>query len=182
VKIKILVLFLSLFIGLTIISNAHADDNRLDKPFGLYAGVLSDPVITLLSLNAAYNVTDYLRLTGGVGFCPNGSYSATEYNNGSYTTQSGYTVAYVVGMGAKAFLPHLEFSPEIGLAVSDFVGPISGSSSENILFVCANTGFDYQAKDGFDIGLEFSVPLATISGQTQYVFFVVPGINIGKFF
>lgn len=46
---------------------AWADDNRMNKRFGLYAGLLGDPLLSFGGINAAYNADDFLRLTGGLG-------------------------------------------------------------------------------------------------------------------
>ncbi len=40
-------------------NNPSGTDNRMEKRFGLYIGLLSDPMISLGSINAAYNVTGF---------------------------------------------------------------------------------------------------------------------------
>ena len=68
--------------------------------------------------------------------------------------------------GIEALLPHREFSPVIGLNVAndfDNGGAVIGGFPSNYyltantqsadwLYVYTNFGFDYQAKDGFNLG------------------------------
>jgi hypothetical protein len=177
------ILWMILLSGLVLAPLTYAEDYRLEKPFGLYAGLLSDPIGSYVGLNAAYNLTNYLRVTGGVGYSE-GAYTGLQQTNGLYSDQLVLTSNFVIGAGVKVLLPHEEFSPAVGLSVSNLIDPNYNGldQTENILFVNSNVGFDYQAKDGFDLGVDVSFPLAMVSGQTEYVFFLLPGVNIGKFF
>lgn len=165
-------------------SNAAADDHRMEKQFGLTLGLISDPFVSLVSINANYNLTDYLRLTGGVGYLYGESYtstSATRFDSGAS-----------FGFGMKALVPHWEFSPVLGLNVSDGfldLGPNGsffsvsnpdGNGVFNLFIIYGNFGFDYQAKDGFDLGFGFNVPI--VSAPSFSTVLIIPGLNIGKFF
>jgi hypothetical protein len=181
-KIPLLCLFL--FLNGLFIPSARADDNRLDKPFGLYLGLLSDPLLTYAGLNAAYNLDDTFRLTGGVGYS-HGGYSSLQPTNGVYSNQLTLTSNYVIGIGIKALVQHAEFSPIIGLNLSNLINfNIDGAGTfADVVILSTNVGFDYQAKDGFDLGVDVSMPIGIVSSEAfSNTFFILPGVNIGKFF
>ena len=183
--------FILALLGMSLLGarGSWADDNRMDKRFGIYAGLLSDPLLSYAGLNLAYNATDFLRLTGGAGFLA-GTTTATSY----YGSSSGVALGGSIGLGAKLLVPHMEFSPTVGLNLSEtFIGSGSGgesgffSGSQNtltdILFLYPSVGFDYQAKDGFDIGLQGSVPvILSTNAEVTFQIGLIPGLNIGKFF
>jgi hypothetical protein len=150
--------------------------NRTDKPFGLYLG-FEDPWGAIGSLNVADNLTEYLRLTGGVGL--------------------GEGMDIKIDMGINVLLPHKKLSPVIGLNVAndfDNDGAIYGGSplsnglpynlATDWLYVYTNIGLDYQAKDGFNLGFGANISLIVISipNSSNTFSFVVPYFNIGKFF
>ncbi len=139
--------------------------NRTDKPFGLYLGVI-DPWESLVSLNAAYNVAECLRLVGGVGGVGNAS--------GNNITGD---------FGLKALLPHESFSPTIGLDIANDFETL-GNGNEDWLFVYTDLGFDYQARDGFNLGFGVGVSLFSLNNTlpTTFTSFVVPNLKIGVFF
>ncbi len=163
-------------------------DNRMDKRFGLYLSLSNDPVISTYGISAAFNATNYLRLTGSFGFL-NDTGVATATSNGVVTT-STYTPesATAFGFGMKFLVPRWEFSPVVGLNFSETFLKIApeivyfnlpngpGGSNDNLFLIYANVGFDYQAKDGLDLGFGFNIPLNNITGN------VIPGLNVGKFF
>ncbi len=168
-------------------------DNRMDKRFGLYLSLIGDPVFCFGGLNAAYNVTPYLRLTGGLGYCQAGTEVQTA---GGSTEQTGTATGISVGAGAKFLVPGWEFSPTLGLNLSEFI--ISGlpslwtsysqgtaPSSLDYTFFYPNLGFDYQAKDGFNLGLgvNFIFFIGTPQNVTTDVSsLTIPYLNLGKFF
>ncbi len=90
-------------------------------------------------------------------------------------------------------MPRWEFSPVVGLNLSDttlnlppgysYFNVSNGTSSGNynLFLVYANVGFDYQAKDGFDLGFGFNIPLVN-EPDAGITGIVIPGLNIGKFF
>jgi len=181
-KINISLLSLLLILNLTFFQTAHADDNRSNEPFGLY---LSSGPYELFSLNAAYNLDRFLRVTGGLGYSHYVAVSSVG-SGPSFTeiiVDSGINDA-VLDASLKAMVPHWEFSPVIGLGLSNLttLNPY-GTYLPDILFTYAIIGFDYQAKDGFDMGLEICFPFYDIIDGTPFNDFGSIGrINIGEFF
>jgi hypothetical protein len=58
-----------------------------------------------------------------------------------------------------------------------------GSLNLDFALLSPNFGFDYQARDGFDIGLEINLPILLGSNATiVFQGLAIPGLNIGKFF
>jgi hypothetical protein len=152
-------------------ARSYGGDNRLEKRFGIYLSVFGDPFVSYLGVNAAYNLNDFLRVTGGVGYAGGTNISVKS-----------------LSVGIKALLPHAEFSPILGLNLSSCFANINDSYSTYyntfnndttiaVLFLYSNFGFDYQAKDGFELGL--GVTLLPLYG---YNVFPLPYLNIGKFF
>jgi hypothetical protein len=180
-KMNILLLFLCSILCLNFFQTARADDNRTDKPFGLY---LSSGSFTLFSINAAYNLNRVFRLSGGLGYSQLAGltiqypgYNATEILIGSDDI--------VVDINMKAMLPHLEFSPVVGLGLSNNT-PLNPSNSvylKDMLFPYVDAGFDYQAKDGFDFGLDIQMLISDIANAASLnTSYVIGQINVGKFF
>jgi len=161
-------LFLACFILLSCFQNVYADDNRMNQRWGIYGSVIGDPLVAIPGINLAYNASDYLRLTGGFGIFP---------------TAYGLITSAVVGV--KFLAPHLEFSPVAGLNLSGIF--LSGITYEGLPYDSyhlvsdpeplgyANFGFDYQAKDGFDLGAGVDIPFVSPTAP-------IPGLNMGKFF
>ena len=159
-----------------------APDNRTEKRFGIEVGLLSDPFLSFASINLAYNVNEFLRVNGGFGTA--GASASTSSSSSSFSTSS-------FGLGIKALVPHWEFSPVFGLNLSEmslnsgFTGlfTVSGGTSINLLFFYPDIGLDYQAKDGFELGFGFNIPMlinSNVSNQIPILF--IPELNIGKFF
>jgi hypothetical protein len=161
--------FALLFFTIAGFRNSYADDYRMEKKLGVYLSFLGDPFPSFGGLNIAYNATNYLRLTGGMGY----------YASPCNTITS-------LGIGVKALLPHEDFSPVVGLTLSYSFWSWSSNSScvssfdygnhtNTLAFVYTNVGFDYQSKGGFNIGVGVILPFVNAYGW-------LPGLNIGKFF
>src|SRR5271163_964695 len=75
--------------NVTATSTSELDSNRMSNKLGAYLSILGDPSPTLLGVNMAYNLTDYLRLNGGAGRVS----ASIGDTNASLTT---------IGVGAKA--------------------------------------------------------------------------------
>jgi tetratricopeptide (TPR) repeat protein len=164
-------------------------DNRMEKRFGFYFGWNSDPMTSNYGISVAFNATSYLRLTGSFGYLHDTAV-ATTTTDGVVTNSTTYTVdsGTAFGFGMKGLMPHWEFSPVVGLNFSEtFVnlppeivyfnilnGPAGGNY--NLFLIYTNIGFDYQAKDGLDLGFGVDIPLNNTNGT------VFPGLNVGKFF
>jgi hypothetical protein len=145
-------------------STFSADSSRTEKKIGAYLSVLGDPSPTLVGVNAAYNVTDYLR--ANVGF---GRVSASIGDlDASLTT---------IGIGAKAMVPGWSLTPTAGLGLSYamFSGNTSvGGLTGNELNPYLSFGFDWQAQSGFNAGVVMNVSLNGASSN--------PCLNLGWFF
>lgn len=152
----------------TLASTAHGEEsNRSKKKIGGYVGILGDPAPTLLGINAAYNLTDYLRLTAGFG-----QVKASVTLNGASSDQSMTTL----GAGAKLLYPGWSLSPVLSLGyshVSIDAGGIVADVAANNVFM--GVGMDWQAESGFNFGLGLNVAVSGASGTLPYV-------NLGWFF
>ena len=164
-------------------------DHRMEKRFGLVIGLISDPFISDIGISADYNLNHYLRLTGSLGFLYSPGSAQATYVNGTETSSNGLTITGTsFGLGVKALVPGWEFSPVIGLNLADTslnlppgfeiynISNGTTSNTYNLFWIYTNIGFDYQAKDGFDLGFGFDMSLNNI------VPIPIPGLNIGKFF
>ena len=170
--------------GLILSNAAHADSvntsrtkvdvsNRETKKFGLYVGVFNDPAPSLFSINAGYNLTDYMRLSAGIG-----RLSSSLSFGGQTPIEASVTT---VGAGAKFMVPGWSLTPTAGIGYSHVfysgtpgmleVGGFSGNGGH----VYVSGGLDWQAESGFNVGLGVNQSLRADVGSSAY-------INLGWFF
>lgn len=139
--------------------------NRQGNKLGVYMSVLGDPFPNLIGMNAAYNLTDYLRANLGYGKV---SASIGE-SEASLTT---------IGAGAKGMVPGWSLTPVLGLNAT--YAMFSGSAitvnnlSKSGLVPYLNVGLDWQAQGGFNVGLGTNVSFSD-AGSGGY-------LNLGYFF
>ncbi len=164
--------------------------NRMAKRFGAYVSVLGDPSPTLVGINGAYNITDYLRATAGLG------YVSTSLTMGSSVSEASLTT---FGGGIKAMMPGWNLTPIMGLNVayaafsSKSTQPkkIPGSYTESVagandpelevnglkesqINPYLTVGADWQDKSGFNAGL--GIQLSFIGADAT------PYFQLGWFF
>lgn len=145
-------------------SETVAESNRAEHALGAYISVLGDPVPNLLGVNAAYNVTDYMRVNVGFGHtsASMGDYSA------SLTT---------LGAGAKFMMPNWSFTPVLGANLSYAI--LSGDTTvsnltQSGLVPYLTAGADWQARNGFNLGFGVNIAANGVGA--------LPYVNLGWFF
>jgi hypothetical protein len=168
-------------LSFTFLQTAHADDNRSDKPFGLY---LSAGSFTRFVINAAYNLDHVFRLTGGLGYSQIVGLTVQYPDHNATEIGFGSMDDVVVDINMKAMLPHLEFSPLVGLGLTNYTTLNTyGLYLQDMLFPYVDVGLDYQAKDGFDFGLDIQVLISDIANAAALNdSYVIGRFNVGKFF
>lgn len=171
VKKPTLVLVLIVAVLPIIARPACANDSRMKDRWGIYGTLFGEPLISLMGLDVAYNATDFLRLNGGVGIFP-----------------AGIANLVSLGVGAKFMVPNWEFTPFLGGSFAQWFVPSSygdiplynpgtGAIQPDPNYFYLMIGFDYQAKDGFDIGLGIAYGSFIPAGYGG-----VPDIFCGKYF
>lgn len=155
------------------VSDASKFSNRDEKKFGAYLGILGDPHPTVLGINVAYNVNDYLRASAGFGQIT--VTSGISIDDSGMSTQE--TTMTTVGTGAKFFVPGWSLSPTAGLAYSHVF--MSGDNTDIIDYKSNNfstsLGFDWQTRGGFNMGGGMNLSLNDAAPTAPY-------INLGWFF
>lgn len=145
-------------------------ENRLNKKLGAYLGILGDPHPTVIGVNVAYNVNEYLRASLGFGKI---SASTIDLNDPTGFTDTSMTT---IGAAAKFLMPGWNFSPSASLGYSHvfFDGMLADADykSNNIYL---GLGGDWQAESGFNLGAGLNV---SINGGAP----TAPYINVGMFF
>lgn len=135
---------------------------RMSHRIGVYASLLSEPM-GLLGVNAAYNVTDFLRLSAGFGITPGTSGTAVS-----------------MGTGVKLLVPGWSVSPMVGANFSFITATASTGTGSTmtgsgvVLFPTA--GIDVTMDSGFHLGA--GVQITGLATTTP----VLPFLNIGSFF
>jgi hypothetical protein len=135
--------------------------NRMDHRTGAYASLFGDP-IGLVGASMAYNLSDFARVTGSIGYTP-----VT-----GPITQS----ALSLGTGVKLVVPGWNLTPVLGSNVSLlFIGGTNGFLSYE------NLGLEYTADNGFHIGAGVN-GLFVVAGNTDAMDRLLPYVNVGLFF
>lgn len=149
---------------------------RLARKIGFYVGVVNEPAPSLLSVNAGYNVTDYLRLSAGLGRISS-SLSTTDSLGNSASIEGSATT---LGAGARFMVPGWSLTPTVGLhAAHVFYSGTPmitlGGFDQNGGHVYVSGGLDYQSKGGFNLGLGINKSFKSEIGNSAY-------LNMGWFF
>jgi len=152
-----------------------ADDNRMNRRFGAYVGILGDPHPTNFGFNVAYNLADFLRASVGFGkiSAPSVSVSSDGSNVSIGDSDSSMTT---IGAALKYLVPGWNLSPTATLGYSHV--SISGDmvaidyKSSNIYL---GIGGDWQAASGFNLGAGMNLSLNSGAPTAPY-------INVGMFF
>lgn len=152
------------------VTDAPHESNRSEKKFGTYLSILGDPSPTLVGINAAYNVSDLIRLNAGLGRVSVSAEGFGVDQSASLTT---------IGVGAKAMMPGWNFTPVVGLDVayaiySGNMGLEVNGLEKTGINPYATLGFDWQSKGGFNIGGGYSISFVGADAA--------PHLNIGWFF
>lgn len=171
-KIKVLLGGLTVF---SIVANGATEkveetmSNRMRNRAGGYVGILGDPFPTLVGLNLAYNVLDFMRATAGLGQV-------------SATVGDAEATATTIGAGARFFVPGWSFSPVAGVSAAYVNVSQKGGMSitvknfeESGMHLYGSLGVDFQSEGGFNIGAGYNVSLRSGIGGLPY-------INLGWYF
>jgi len=151
----------------------ESESNRLDHRLGAYLGILGDPHPTILGLNVAYNVTDFLRASAGAGQVSATS-SLSIANDGSVSSQTQSMTT--LGVAAKFLVPTWNLTPTASLGYSHISitdGSVFTDYKSNNLYV--GIGGDWQAKSGFNLGAGMNISMNGAAPSAPY-------INVGYFF
>lgn len=150
---------------------AEAQSNRAEKKVGLSVSYFGDPFPSKFGGNLAYNVTDFVRITGGYG------------QGMAATSGTSKLEAKTYGFVARFFLPNRSITPVVGLGWAHVNLTLTGmpgkmkvaglTATGNHLYV--TFGLDWQAGNGLNLRLGYSYSLRTGVGKS-------PCINIGWFF
>ncbi len=173
---KKILLVAALFLTFT----CFAADNRADNNFGLYVGVY-DPIPGSAGLNLGWNITSFLRVSGGFS-----SYTNAEggfFEDMSESIISGLFYIILLGLadyddvreffdtedesvhkyvfsyagGLNFFVPGWNLSPTVGVQVGSYSSknnPFGLRNSES--YVCYRTGLEWQTKVGLMLGVGYS--------------------------
>jgi hypothetical protein len=143
--------------------------NRMKNRAGGYVGILGDPFPTIIGLNVAYNVFDFMRATAGLGQI-------------SASIGTAEATATTIGMGARFFVPKWSFSPVAGLSMAYVsVSQTDGLSisvknfDQSGAHLYANLGIDWQAATGFNVGAGYNLSFKSGIGGLPY-------LNLGWYF
>jgi hypothetical protein len=151
-------------------SEATVDSNRMKNRLGAYLGLLGDPFPTIIGVNVAYNIFDFMRATGGFG-----QVSASASFGGAEVSAKATTF----GLGTRFFVPGWSLSPVGGLSFAAVSVSGSGVSVNNFSdsgsHVYATLGADWQAASGFNVGVGYNISFKSGIGGMPY-------INLGWFF
>jgi hypothetical protein len=153
-------------------SEMKADEisNRSDRKLGAYVGILGDPHPTAFGINAAYNVTDYLRASIGYG-----SVSVSSISVGSGISIDEQSIS-TFGLAAKFLMPGWNISPAATVGFS-FLSLSDGFTSEDYKTsnLYLGLGADWQMQSGVNLGAGMNLSL---NGGAP----TAPYINVGMFF
>lgn len=138
---------------------------------GIYLGVLAEPMPSGFSINGAYNVTESLRVIGGIG----DAFVATTYGAG---------LRYIAS-------PEKDFSLAVGahLARTKLNDPLDdlfvdlGVGSLSFWSIAVSAGVDWQLSKGFNLGVGLQTPIWVTTGKESTGFtFLLPYLTLGFFF
>lgn len=138
--------------GVSSMETSARTRNRL----GSYLAI-GEPSPTLIGINLAYNITDFLRASVGYGSLTVTSGISID---GSGTVTTSESKASTFGLGVRGFVPGWSISPTVGLhyghvSYSGNPGLSVGGFNESGGHVYASLGVDWQAEGGFNAGLGF---------------------------
>ena len=152
-------------------AEVKTDDHRATKRYGAYLGILGDPHPTVVGVNIAYNVLDYLRAS--IGF---GKISVSSIGSSSDGFAVEDTSITTIGAAAKFLVPGWNLSPSATLGYShlSFGGLLADSDykTNNIYF---GAGGDWQSETGFNVGVGLNVSMNGAAPTAPY-------LNLGMFF
>ncbi len=138
----------------------EGDSARMTNRLGAAIGIVGNPYPSILGVNAAYNVTDFLR--GEAGFGQIEATTGMSINNSGVQTKTSKITT--IGAGATGFMPGWNLSPTLGVHVSNVStegeGTITVQGFEGSgTLVYGSLGADWQASNGFNTSLGYNLPL-----------------------
>ncbi len=140
--------------------------NRMSNRLGFYLGV-NEPTPVLVGLNAAYHLTDFLRLSAGYG---KESVGGSSMSGGGITINIPEVSTTVIGFATKASMPGWNLTPTLGLGFSNVsYGGMTGPADEQGSHVYASVGADYQARSGFNASTGIQQSFKSGFGTTVFV-------------
>jgi hypothetical protein len=143
---------------------------RMEHRLGLYIGY-DDPAPATVGINAAYNITDFLRASIGWGKETVTTGISLDQNGVSTTEATENTI----GIAAKAMMPGWNLTPTLGLgwahvalsgAGNNLADGFSGDGGSHVYFT---GGADYQAKSGLNAAAGVRTSLKSGVGTSVYV-------------
>ncbi|MCC6278344.1 MAG: hypothetical protein IT289_10570 [Oligoflexia bacterium] len=155
----------------TLKTSASEISNRQKNKIGAYLSLLGDPAPTLAGLNAAYNVTDYLRLHAGYGEVK----VTTSVSMNGNTLGSSEASMTTLGLGALTTVPNWSLTPVAGVSYSRVFTSGDGEFNVNQNNVYGTVGLDWQSEGGFNVGLGYNMAFTAKGFSNGY-------INLGYFF
>ncbi len=137
--------------------------NRMKHRSGAYVGLLGDPFPTVIGVNLAYNVADFMRATAGFG--------KVSASIGTSTTS-----ATTIGAGARFMVPGWDISPTAGLSFAYVAVSSDGGGSVSVqnftdsgAHLYGTLGVDWQTEGGFNLGLGYNFSFKSGVGGMPYV-------------
>lgn len=156
-------------------SLTSAPSNRSAKKLGVYLGY-GEPAPTVLGINVAYNLADFVRLRAGYGKLSSG----TSVSVGGQTFDLGEASTTTLGAGARFSVPGWNLTPTAGIHFANvsYTGnglTTVGGFNESGSHVYSTLGVDWQAQSGFNAGLGYQFSFKSGADNGLY-------LNAGWFF
>jgi hypothetical protein len=146
--------------------------NRSSKKLGAYFGI-QDPSPTVLGMNVAYNVTDFMRVSVGYGNIETTTGATITSDGTSTMVVTREAKATTIGAGARFMMPSRNLTPTAGLHVAriDYSGSGGlevGGFKESGTHVYGSIGVDWQARSGFNAALGYNVSISPSGHGSVY--------------
>lgn len=134
--------------------------NRVKNSLGAYLGI-GEPSPTLIGLNVAYNVTDFLRVGAG--------YGSLKFQMGSVEAS-----ASTFGFGVRGMMPGWNLTPTVGLhfAHVSYTGDRIldvGGFTESGSHLYGSIGADWQTEGGFNLNAGYRYSFKSGIGGGAYL-------------
>jgi hypothetical protein len=147
----------------------ESSSNRTEKKLGLYLAV-HDPSPAILGINAAYSLTDYLRLSAGFGKISVTSSVSIDANGDAVSTDASATI---FGGGITALVPGWNVSPAVGLHFATISysgsGLEVGGFQESGSHFYGSLGVDWQSKMGLNLSAGYNYSFKSGIGGNLYL-------------
>lgn len=144
--------------------------SRSAKRLGAYLGI-GEPAPTLIGINLAYNVTDFLRASAGYGSLSVAT-SLSFGSDGSLTANEASAKTF--GVGVRGLVPGWSVSPTVGLhfahvSYSGAGGLTVGGFQESGSHIYGSLGVDWQASFGLNLSAGYNYSFKSGIGGSAYL-------------